>query len=274
MNPDDPPLVAWADELIRVDGVEGVMLGGSRARESHGPDSDIDLGLYYRGRPNTDRLRSIAARWSGAPVDVTEPGAWGPWVDGGAWLVVEGIHVDWIYRDLARVEATWDACRAGRVGLHRQVGHPFGFMDAAYAGEVALGRILADPTGRLSRLQQAAGVYPPALQKRIMGWLWEAGFDIDIAAKAVARADTTYVAGCLFRTVVTCAHVVCAAGGRWVLNEKGAVAQAASLPVAPSEFGERAHRVLAGLGTTAASLEDALGQARILLADVSSAVAP
>ena len=33
--------------LRRVEGVVGIVLGGSRARGTHTPDSDIDLGLYY-----------------------------------------------------------------------------------------------------------------------------------------------------------------------------------------------------------------------------------
>ena len=82
-----------------------------------------------------------------------------------------------------------------RVALHHQVGHPFGFVTPTYPGEVALGRMLADPTGRLTELQQAAGVYPPALRDAFAAWLWEADFDIEIAAKAVDRADTAYVAG-------------------------------------------------------------------------------
>jgi hypothetical protein len=49
---------------------------------------------------------------------------WGPWVNGGAWLTVDGIAVDLIYRDLSRVEAVIDACRAGHVETGQQAGHP------------------------------------------------------------------------------------------------------------------------------------------------------
>ena len=43
--------------------------------------------------------------------DVTELGVWGPWVDGGGWLRIDGIPVDWIYRDLERVRAAWEDAR-------------------------------------------------------------------------------------------------------------------------------------------------------------------
>ena len=36
-----------AERLTQVDGVSAVVLGGSRARGTHTPESDIDLGLYY-----------------------------------------------------------------------------------------------------------------------------------------------------------------------------------------------------------------------------------
>src|SRR4051794_10449225 len=100
-------LTEIANRLTEVDGVVGVCLGGSRASGTHGPDSDLDLGLYYRPPLDTAALRLLAARLTGGPVDVTEPGGWGPWVDGGGWLTVDGHRVDWIYRDLDRVHRIW-----------------------------------------------------------------------------------------------------------------------------------------------------------------------
>lgn len=35
--------------LVALPGVLAVALGGSRARGTHRPDSDWDLGVYYRG---------------------------------------------------------------------------------------------------------------------------------------------------------------------------------------------------------------------------------
>ena len=92
-----------AHRLQEADGVVAVALGGSGARGTHRPDSDVDLGLYYRAPLDTEALRRLASELSGDTVEVTEPGGWGPWVNGGAWLTVESTPVDWIYRDLDHV---------------------------------------------------------------------------------------------------------------------------------------------------------------------------
>src|SRR5262245_738211 len=93
-----------AQRLAATRGVVAVVLGGSRARGDTGPDSDVDLGLYYDPERPLDvpALRRLAAEVDdrGAPEAITEPGEWGPWINGGAWLQVEGHRVDWLYKDL------------------------------------------------------------------------------------------------------------------------------------------------------------------------------
>nr|BFE67896.1 hypothetical protein GCM10020092_011970 [Actinoplanes digitatis] len=84
----------------------------------------------------------------------------GPWVDGGGWLTVDGAAVDWIYRDVSRVRQACEQAELGRYAFHAQAGHPLGVPDFAYAGEVALGVILADPSGELAALQERALVFP------------------------------------------------------------------------------------------------------------------
>jgi hypothetical protein len=148
-------------------------LGGSRARGTHRPDSDIDLGLYYRGRLDVDGLRALALEVTGEPTEVTEPGGWGPWVDGGGWLTVDGWRVDWIYRDLDRVHRIWRDCREGRYEIGAQVGHPLGFYSHAYVGEVALCRVLADPDREVTVLRAQVAEYPPALRAALISRLRE-----------------------------------------------------------------------------------------------------
>lgn len=119
---------AIAAKIAQVPGIVGVMLGGSRARGTHRPDSDWDLGVYYRGAPDLAALEALAAEVTGGPVEVYGPGSWGPWVNGGAWLELpDGRQVDWILRDVDRVRQVWYECCAGRFEIGVQAGHPLGF---------------------------------------------------------------------------------------------------------------------------------------------------
>ena len=126
----------------------GVVLGGSRAIGAHRPDSDVDLGLHYRGGLAVAALRALAGEVADQVLGISEIGGWGPWVNGGAWLVVDGTRVDWIYRDTDRVAAIWAECRAGRYELGVQAGHPLGYYSHVYPGEVALCHVLADSDRR------------------------------------------------------------------------------------------------------------------------------
>lgn len=139
----------------------------------------------------------------------------------------------------------------------------------AYAGELATGRVLADPTGELAALRTELQVYPDALREAFVGRLDEARFLLGALPKSAGRGDTAYVAGVLFRVVGLCAHVVHARAGRWVVNEKGLVDQAGRLPPAPDGFAERAHGVLALVGSEPEDLGAALAAATSLVDDVS-----
>jgi hypothetical protein len=267
----DEGLRALAARLTEMPGVVAVLLGGSRARGEHTPESDVDLGLYYRPPLDVAALGALAREVAGPGAQVTEPGAWGPWVDGGGWLTIAGTAVDWLYRDLDRVHTAWTDAVAGRFTFHAQVGHPFGVPDFAYAGEVALGVVLADPTGELRQLHEQTQMYPPRLRDALTQGLWEASFLLDIARKAVSRRDTAYVAGCLFRVVLLCAHALHARAGRWLINEKGAVASAGRVDLAPEGFADQAHRLLASPGTSPEHITAVLDAAAVLVARTDAA---
>ena len=271
---DEQRLADLAARVAEVPGVIGVVLGGSRARGEHSEDSDVDLGLYYRPPLDVDALGALAREVAGPGAEVTRPGAWGPWVDGGACLRIDGTAVDWIYRDLDRVVTCWRAAQLGQFTFHAQVGHPLGVPDFTYAGELALAKVLTDDTGELAALQQQMATYPVALARALTAGLWEAGFTLDIARKAVSRADTTYVAGCLFRVVLLCAHALHGRAGRWLINEKGAIASAGRLPATPPGFTTRAHGVLAHLGDRPDRLKAAVAAAQTLLDDVRAVCDP
>jgi len=268
-----PDPAAVAERLVAVGGVVAVLLGGSRARGEHHPDSDVDLGVYYRPPLDVAGLGALAREVAGPSATVTRPGDWGPWVDGGAWLRIDGVAVDWIYRDVDRVQTAWRHAQEGRVAWQVQTGHPLGVLDVWYAGEVALGVVLVDPSGELTRLHDAAEVFPTALATALVARLPEAGFTLGVARKTIGRGDVAYVAGCLFRALGVCAYALHAHAGRWVVNEKGLITAAGALAGAPADFAARAHGLLARIGAAPDELNATLDAAAALVVEVEQAVA-
>ena len=269
----DERLGELATRLAEVPGVAAVLLGGSRARGTHTPDSDTDLGVYYHRPLDVAALGALARTFGGPAARVTPVGEWGPWVDGGGWLTVDGAAVDWIYRDVDRVARAWADAEQGRYAFHAQAGHPLGVPDFAYAGEVALGVILADPAGELAALRARMRVYPPALSEALVTGLWEADFLVGVARKAVPRGDAAYLAGCMFRLAGVCAHALHGAAGRWLINEKGAIASAAALPGAPPRFRQRMEAVFAAVDGDPVHLTAVLDAAADLVLETADACA-
>src|SRR3954465_6577048 len=97
-----------ATRLREVPGVAAVVLGGSRALGATSPQADVDIGVYYRGaeRPDIEELRRAATELDdpGAPGGLAGYGEWGPWINGGAWLVVGGHKTDLLWRDIELFE--------------------------------------------------------------------------------------------------------------------------------------------------------------------------
>ena len=247
-----PRIVDMAREVAQVPGVAAVVLGGSRARGTHRADSDIDIGIYYTDAERLDlaRLNRVASDLDDAHRSdiVCAPGGWGPWVNAGGWLRVDGVTVDWVLRDLGRVEQVLREGHAGIVRIDAQAGHPFGFVSAICVGEVAACQPISDPQGQLQRLRSIASTYPEALARGIVdAAFWEVGFNLSLAEKALSRADATYLAGCAFRAVTGLALCLHALNRAHWLNEKGAVEAVEALPLRPRDWRARVTAALAAL---------------------------
>ncbi|WP_420113102.1 nucleotidyltransferase domain-containing protein [Pseudactinotalea sp.] len=265
MRFDDDAMLALAGRLAEIGGIVGVTLGGSRGRGEGKPDSDTDLGLYYRGEIDVTALGALAREVAGPEAAVTGHGGWGPWVDGGGWLRIDGAPVDLLYRDLDRVDACWQRVTRGENEFHVQTGHPLGVPDLAYPGEVALSRVLIDPTGELARRRAEYQAYPPALADTVTEGIWEAEFLAGGAVKVADRGDPAYVALLLSRALLLAAHAICARAGRWVTNEKGLIQVAAAQPGAPAGFAEDVQEALAAVVSDPAA---AISRARAVVASV------
>jgi len=249
--------------LSPVDGIAAIVLGGSRASRRHQPDSDYDIGIYYRGArlfdPDTLAVAAAELDDERRPGLVTPFGGWGPWVDGGGWLKVRGHAVDLIYRDLERVDRILDDALAGRYQRNYQQGHPAGFPSIIYAGEVANCQVLWDPYDALRSRKLRLSPYPEPLRATVIERsLNEARFSVLIGLKGAKRGDVGYVAGCAYRAAACVTQALFALNGQWWLNEKGSVVLADAFATKPRDFRSRLENTLAGLGTSPDDLGMAL----------------
>lgn len=193
-------------------GVEAIVLGGSRATGTHRPDSDWDLGLYYRG--SEQAFDPATLRDLGQDGYVSELGEWGPIIDGGGWLTVGDAAVDVIFRDLDRVEQWTEDARAGRFEVLRQNGYLVGAPTYLPVGELAICQPIAgEPLPRPS--------FPDALAEHAPDW-WTgtASVSLMFAGTYARTGEAAACSGMLVHAALCAAHARMAQRGEWVLNEK------------------------------------------------------
>jgi hypothetical protein len=239
--------------LENVPGVSAIVLGGSRARGTAGSSSDYDIGIYYEPADPLDveALKAAVRNLVDDPekAAVTGLGGWGPWINGGGWLTIEGRKVDLLYRDLERVRAIVAECSSGTVTMNYQPGHPHGFVSAIWMGEVALCVPLVDHSKAIADLKNQVWPYPAPLKKGLIErFLWEARFSVENAEIAVPRNDSTHVAGCLYRALACVAQVFFALNERYLINEKGALAEVAEFPVRIDNLTHRLRQIWSAIG--------------------------
>lgn len=244
-----------------VPGIRGIVLGGSRARGNAHEGSDIDIGIYYDESDgfHIDQLSEIAAGLDdeGREGLISPVGGWGPWVNAGGWLTVQGRHVDLILRDIHRVSQVIEECLAGQVSTNYHAGHPHAFSSVIYMGEVAICKPLYDPKGDIERLKARTAPYPARLQNALISYFrFEASFSAAHAASQCDKNDLSYVAGCCFRSVACLNQVLFALSGEYCINEKKAAAMIDSFTVKPANYKQRVDRIFTLLSTEAAQTRE------------------
>jgi predicted nucleotidyltransferase len=211
------PVADLADRVAALPGVVAVALGGSRATGTERPDSDWDLGVYYRGAER--ELDPGDVRRLGHPGYVSELGEWGPIINGGAWLTVDSTPVDLLFRDLDRVEAHLADALEGRFEVLSQNGYLVGAPTYILVGELAVCVPLA---GSLSR-----PAFPPPLAAAAPErWRGRAAVSLTFAGIHARAADAVACAGMPAAAVLCAAHARLAERREWALNEKRLVERA------------------------------------------------
>ena len=203
-----------AERLSKIPGVVAVTLGGSQATGTATDDSDWDFGLYYKGSLRPDDIEAM-----GWPGEVFAPGEWGRIVNGGAWLDIDGVKVDLIYRDLDEVLYWTAEAAAGRFEIQREVGYVAGIATYVLAGELALGEVLA---GDLPR-----PAFPDLLRESAPTmWHRLAAGALHFAEVHQRRGDLVASLANVGQATLCAAQARLAANGVWVLNEKRLIARA------------------------------------------------
>ena len=243
--------------LSSVPGVSAIALGGSQSRMQADSNFDYDIGLYYdTGNLNLtalgDGLQSLDDNHRDQLLN--PPGAWGPWINGGAWITVAGTPVDILLRDVRRVTEVLQDCLAGKITIDYQCGHPFGFVNTIYAAEThfcaKLWQDAAAPLDALKNLLYSEGPYPPMMRRAlIQKFFWEAWFSLACGRKAALKGDIHYAVGSAFRAVGAWVEVLFALNGVYLMNEKGSLRSLSALTQKPPAMEERvgeAYRAFAG----------------------------
>jgi predicted nucleotidyltransferase len=261
--------------LAEVKGVRAIVLGGSHARGRARHDSDLDIGLYYEDSAPLDvtAIGAVAGELNDSPEPVvSQLYGWGRWVNGGAWLTIEGQRVDFLYRSLNDVERTLSEAQAGRFEIDTEQQAPFGFFGPTILGEVAVAKPLWDPCGAVSDLKGRVSPMPEALVAGIVqSRLWQVDFGLKgFAPKFAAMGDSYGVAGCLTRFAFNLVLTIFALNRAYLLNDKTALREIDDFAFAPPAFGARLSDCLSAIGSDGPSQHAALAAMAALFEETRS----
>lgn len=237
--------------LAQTSGIAAVVLGGSYASGAARPDSDVDLGLYYR--PDSpfriDDIVQIARQVAIQPPTVTGFYEWGAWVNGGAWIHSAAGKVDFLYRNLDQVARTIDEAAQGIVHHDYPQQPPYGFYSVIYLAETQVCLPLFDPTGAIAALKARVERYPELLHRRVVDdSLWSAEFTLLHARAFAAQGDVYNTVGCLTRVATNLTQALFALNRRYYMSDKRAMREIDRFAAVPAGYTAALGAILAAPG--------------------------
>ncbi len=249
-------------KLSAIKGIVALVLGGSYARGTQRPDSDIDLGLYYaEAEPfSLEAVRQIVQQISDDKSISTVTGfyEWGAWVNGGAWIHTAAGKMDFLYRNLDQVRQTIADSQAGKWALDYLQQPPYGFHSVIYLAETQACWPLYDPQGVIAELKRTILTYPVALKQRIIqDSLWLTEFTLIHARTFAANGDVYNTVGCFTRALSQMTQVLFALNETYLMSDKKALQIIESFPIKPPDYAVRVTAILAHPGSTSAELSAA-----------------
>jgi Nucleotidyltransferase domain/Domain of unknown function (DUF4037) len=252
-------LNAISEALQNVSNIVAVVLGGSYARGFARPDSDIDIGIYYREASplSVDQVRSVAERicTAGSVPIVTRMYEWGPWVNGGAWIQTPVGKVDFLYRNLNQVQSVIEEGRQGIWHHDYDQQPPYGFRSVVYFGETFICVPLHDPDGEIVRLKKSVSRFPDRLRERIVqDSLWGAEFSLRICRRFANASDVYNATGCMTRVAQFLVQALFVLNREYFVSDKYAGRLLEQFAIRPGNFTARLARVLSNPGSDPAEL--------------------
>lgn len=259
-----------SERLAAVKGVQALVLGGSYARGKARAGSDIDIGvLYSESKPFAVEDVVKVANFVNDHPDPVVTGFydWGPWVNGGAWLTVDGQRVDLIYRNIDQLRRVIIDSQAGSYELHYLQQPPYGFLSLVYLGEISVCVPIFERRPMLRDLKRLVVDYPDALRERLVrDFVFMADFNLSaFASKAAERGDAFGTVACLARAVNEISVALFALNRRYPVNDKTMLDEISEFRDAPPGFAKRVGEVFGNAGATPAELRSSARRVRELL---------
>lgn len=258
------------ERLQGVPGTEGIVLGGANARGNQPQSSGTTFVIYYDSQSGmaVHEIFKLATTMDDVEGKflLKSMGEWRPWMNLGVTVSVQQSPVKFLFRDVRKLSDVIDECNQGIVNIEYQIGHPHCFTNVIYLGEISLGEIIWDRSGKLAVLKERTKPYPSALKQFIIErFLWEASYSLQAAAKSVSKKDFSYTAGHCYR-VISCLHqVLFALNEVYGPHEMEAADLVDSLEIAPPNYKSRVNEAFRLLNTDRKQTETALDILRSLL---------
>jgi hypothetical protein len=272
-----PAKAALLDEVTEalraVPGVAALALGGSHARGTQTPESDLDIGLYYcQETPfSTENIREIARRYSpGADPTVTDFYEWGPFVNGGAWIANPVCKIDFLYGNLDQLDEIVATAQQGEWRHNFDQKPPFGFRTVTTLGEIHYCKPLHDAKKLLVPLKARVAHFPPTLKKTIVqDVLWAAEFSFVMARGFAESGDVPNTVGCMTRIFHYLVQALFALNEAYFMNDKRVLAEIKTFARKPHGFGATMTSVLSAPGSTPEALGISLEKLEAIFAETA-----
>jgi len=241
-----------SEQLKAVRNIKAIVLGGSYAIKVQRIDSDIDIGLYYKENKPLDisDLRKLANKINNYKNPaITDPGGWGRWVNGGAWLNIKNQQVDIIYRNLDFVSKIIDECLQGEKQSDYYQQPAYGFHSYIYCAEIKFCEVLYDPYNYIKDLKAKVEQFPLPLKEKIINtFLWDAEFTLRYAKKCAKRGEIYIVSGCLTRVANDLVQALYAINEEYFIGDKRSYKDITKFKKSPQGFLQKIEGILSSIG--------------------------